>query len=87
MANNPRKPAVELAPIRAASAGLLYPSESDAPFEVFDWDRAEGTTASDQVAAHSRKGEPVEVVSADAFFAALDETDDAAGYRALRRVL
>jgi hypothetical protein len=80
------------AAISKASAGLVYPSESDAPFDLVRWDAASGDPSPATVATLAggkgkRKARPVEEVTADEFFAALAETDDAARFRALAQVL
>jgi hypothetical protein len=71
----------ELAAIKKASDGLTYPSESDAPFDVFRW------PAKDSVASHLGAARKVEEVAIDAFFAELIESDDGARYKQLRRAL
>lgn len=80
----------ELAPLRQASDGLLYPSESDEPFTPFAWagaaDSAQGG-AQAQVVAHSSKGAAVSEQAVDQFFSQLQGTPDAALYVQLRKVL
>jgi hypothetical protein len=71
--------------LKKASAGLTYPSETDAPFEPFVWE-GKGT-ARDQVAARAGKGKPIEEVAIDAFFKELEESDDAERFKQLRKVL
>lgn len=71
--------------LRQSVEGLTYPSDSDEPFDVFVWD-ASGT-AREQVAAHAGKDRKLEEVAVEAFFAALDDADDAPRYRQLQRVL
>jgi hypothetical protein len=71
--------------LRQSVEGLTYPSDSDEPFDVFLWE-ANGT-ARDQVAAHAGKDRKLEEVPVEAFFAALDDADDAKRYRQLQRVL
>jgi Nuclease A inhibitor-like protein len=77
--------------IQKASAGLLYPSESDAPFDLVRWDQTGGTPSPATVAALGGKGKkkarPVDEVSPDEFFAALAETDDAAKFKTLEQAL
>jgi len=78
--------------IQKAAAGLEYPSESDAPFDLVRWDAAKGDPSPATVAALAggkgkRKARPVEQVSPDEFFAALRETDDAAKFKSLEQVL
>jgi hypothetical protein len=66
---------------------LLYPSESDAPFDVFHWPVGTGGSAREQVVAHSKTGRQVEEVPLESFFAELEGTDDAERFRGLRRAL
>jgi hypothetical protein len=78
--------------IQKAAAGLLYPSESDAPFDLVRWDSSKGDPSPATVAAVAggkgkRKARPVDEVSPDEFFAALAETDDAAKFKALEQTL
>ena len=80
------------AAISKASAGLAYPSESDAPFDLVRWDAASGDPSPATVAGLGggtgrRKARPVQEVSVDEFFAALAETDDAAEFKALEQAL
>jgi hypothetical protein len=79
------------ATIQKASAGLLYPSESDAPFDLVRWEAAKGDPTPAAVAGIGskgrKKGRPVEEVSPDEFFAPLAETDDAARFKSLEQVL
>jgi hypothetical protein len=71
--------------LRQAVAGLLYPSESDEPFEVFRWD-GKGT-AREQVAARAGKGKAIVEQTVDEFFKALEGSDDAQRHRNLRETL
>lgn len=71
--------------LRKAVEGLTYPSETDAPFDVFTWPGI-GGTAENQV-AHRAAGRPVEEISFDAFFGELRDTDEAPRFDALRRVI
>ena len=80
------------ATIQKAAAGLLYPSESDAPFDLVRWDSSKGDPSPATVAALAggkgrKKARPVEPVAPDEFFAALAETDDAARFQALEQAL
>ena len=80
------------ATIQKAAAGLLYPSESDAPFDLVRWDSSKGDPSPATVAALAggtgkKRARPVEEVVPDEFFAALAETDDAARFRTLERAL
>src|SRR4051812_28184840 len=78
--------------IQQAAAGLLYPSESDAPFDLVRWDSSQGAPSPATVAALAggkgkRKARPVEEVAPDEFFAALAETDDAARFKDMEQTL
>jgi hypothetical protein len=78
------------AAIQRAAAGLLYPSESDAPFDLVRWDATKGDPSPAAVGALTRKGKkgrPVEDVPVAEFLAGLAETDDAAGFKALEQTL
>ena len=80
------------ATIQKAAAGLLYPSESDAPFDLVRWDATKGDPSPATVAALAggtgkKRARPVEEVPAAEFFAALAETDDAAKFEALEKAL
>jgi hypothetical protein len=75
----------QLQTIRDAITGLLYPSESDEPFEIFQWSPVSGD-GRDQVVAHAA-GEPVVAKGVSAFFDDLKDSDDAAGFAALRLAL
>lgn len=63
--------------LRQASAGLLYPSESDRPFEAIRIGRV------DEII----KGRAFVEQSLDEFFVELLTTDDADRYRALKQTL
>jgi Nuclease A inhibitor-like protein len=76
--------------IQKAAAGLLYPSESDAAFDLVRWDATKGDPSPATVGALARKGKkgrPVEEVPVAEFFAALAQTDDAAKFKALEQTL
>lgn len=77
----------ELEPVRRAVEGLTYPSETDAPFEVFRWEDASARAARDAVASRVGKRPAMQHVSLDSFFSPLDDAEGAARYRELRRVL
>jgi hypothetical protein len=59
-----------LAALKKASEGLLYPSETDAPFEAFEWPGETGKPDKARVAelAGVAPGTPVKVKGVDAFF-------------------
>src|SRR5450432_3218226 len=76
------------AAIQKASAGLEYPSESDAPFDLVRWDAANGDPTPETVSKFAgRAKEKTKQLPVDEFFAALAETDDAAGFEKLEAVL
>ena len=80
----------DAAAIQKAAAGLLYPSESDAAFDLVRWDATKGDPSPATVGALARKGKkgrPVEEVPVAEFFAALAQTDDAAKFKALEQTL
>ncbi|WP_449415993.1 nuclease A inhibitor family protein [Phormidium nigroviride] len=65
------------AQLTQASEGLLFPSESDAPFEVVHW-KAEGILTPAtllQLTGHSPNS-PVTMMSVDEFFATATQTED-----------
>jgi hypothetical protein len=75
----------EVNALREATAGLEYPSESDAPFDVFRWPGG-GGSAREAVAAHAG-ARKIEEVTVDEFFQQLEGSEDADRFRQLRRVL
>lgn len=75
-----------LALLKQASEGLLYPSESDEPFEAFMWNST-GADAAKEVAARVPKGAKIQEQSLDAFFAELEQGDGADRFVKLRHVL
>jgi hypothetical protein len=70
-----------------ATAGLLYPSETDAPMEPFCWPDRGGGSANDQIAARAPRGAKIEHVPVASFFSELDASDDAEKFHRLRGVL
>jgi hypothetical protein len=78
----------ELKIIEGASAGLAYPSESDAPFDLFRWP-AKGTGSARKVVMSrgGGGGRRIEEVTVDGFFAELVASDEGERYRQLRRAL
>lgn len=76
----------EVAALQAATHGLLYPSETDAPFDVFRW-KPTGADPATDVIAHARKRGGIEEVPAAAFFDELAQSDDADRFGALRKVM
>lgn len=79
-------PQDELEVLKRAADGLEYPSESDTPFDAFRWPATGPATAKAQLAARA-KGRKIEEVPVEAFFAALDDSDDAPRFRALQKTL
>lgn len=79
-------PPEDLQKLKRAIAGLLYPSESDEPFDIFTWEaaKAPGCTVLMSHVAPSRK---VVELSLDQFISQLDDSDDAARYHELKDVL
>ena len=75
----------EAATLKAAVQGLLYPSESDSPFDVFVWAASADPRAA--VAAHTRKRAKLIEQSIDDFFAALKGSDDEPRFQQLRQLL
>jgi hypothetical protein len=76
------------------SKGLIYRSETDAPWEVFSWPSAAGTPTADQVREYGRQraSAPTSTQSVDEFLGPLteqkdwfgeEEKADAAKYRSL----
>ncbi len=70
-----------LAPLRKASEGLIFRSESEAPFTPFSWGKADGDLTPDKVGrlTHAKSGAPVEEQTLADFFKNLvqDGGDDA----------
>jgi Nuclease A inhibitor-like protein len=77
--------------LQKASAGLLYPSDSDEPFEAFSWGKANGalTPALAQKFAGVGPQEAMKQVALGDFFKNLtsDDCDDADKYKALLKVV
>jgi Nuclease A inhibitor-like protein len=84
--------------LKKASKGLLYTSETDAPFEVFTWKNGTGalSTAKLLTLAEQDPASPVEVTTVDEFFAPLIAEKDWHGreekaivqkFKALRRAV
>jgi len=79
-----------LAAITQAADGLLYPSESDAPFTPFKWE-GDGEPTPEKLAAlekgRKRKAPPAEAKDVGEFFAELADADDAARFKRLEQAL
>ena len=73
--------------LSAAAKDLLYPSESDSPFEPFVWPTAPNDSPASQVAAHSDPSKTIKEIPLPDFFAQLDDSDDAARFRQLKAAL
>jgi Nuclease A inhibitor-like protein len=67
-----------------ATAGLLYPSEYDAPLEPFVWEPADNTLAEVRRLSGHPPEERCQTLSADAFFGELAEVE---GFPALYETL
>jgi hypothetical protein len=79
----------ELTILRKASEGLLYPSESDEPFEVFRW-TAEGPEPQARhvlTQAGKASSEEVEEITLADFFEGLSEHEDADRFKQLRQAI
>jgi len=73
--------------LKKVIAGLEYPSESDALFELFRWPASGGDDAQQQVISHAGANRKIAQVGVDEFFAALSDSEDAARFVKLRRAL
>jgi hypothetical protein len=84
-------PNTAITALQQASAGLLYPSDSDEPFETFSWGKANGnlTPAVVQKFAGVGPKEAMKQVALGDFFKNLisDDNDDAEKYKALLQVV
>jgi hypothetical protein len=76
-----------MAALTEAVQGLTYPSESDAPFDVFGGDRRPSRESAESVVAARHPDAPAAEVSVDQFFRELEGTEQAERFAALRRVL
>ena len=84
-------PSTALTALQTASAGLLYPSDSDAPFQAFSWGKASGdlTPAAARKLAGPGTKKPVQQMELADFFQPLtsDDNEDAEKYKALFKVV
>jgi len=80
-----------LAALREASQGLLYPSETDAPFEPFSWGKAEGDLTPQKAArlAGASADAPAEEQSLADFFKYLtaDGAENADRFKKLQQAV
>ena len=76
-----------LQPLRQACEGLLYPSETDAPLEVFLWKGTGPATARAAVEGRVGGNKAIEEVETSEFFDALEDSEDAPRFRSLQRLL
>jgi hypothetical protein len=78
-----------LGSLEEASKGLLYPSETDAPFKPFRWKARQDELSADEVLALARTkaGTEVEEVPVKDFFAGLADGEDAERFKKLRQAL
>ena len=72
--------------LQDVSTGLLYPSETDAPFDAFVW-KATEEDAAHQLHAEGKSIEPMTETTLDDFFEWLISGDEDERYRKMRRVL
>src|SRR5258706_4055758 len=79
-------PPNELDILTRASAGLEYPSESDAPFDAFLW-KANDKRLQDVLKEHAGKNRTIQEVPVNQFFAQLKDSDDAKRFAELGQVL
>ena len=73
--------------LKKAIQGLEYPSESDAPFDSFQWPASKAASALQQVTAHTAANRKIIEVPINSFFDALKDSDDAPRFLELRRTL
>lgn len=78
------KPALDKS-LAAAVAGLMYPSESDAPLAPFRWSHR-GDDAEQAAVRSSRVKSPVETVAFEAFFEPLLRSSEGSRYAGLRQI-
>jgi hypothetical protein len=76
----------EMAILADATKGLLYPSESDEPFEAFRWPGTGDDPIKIAFALRGRNG-PVTEQTASEFFADLEAGNDAARFKKLHALL
>lgn len=88
MPPTPAAPEDEMRDIKAAAKDLLYPSESDEPFDAFHWHTksAPPADARSEIAIRD-PGRAIAEVPVDGFFADLKDADDADQFAALRKAL
>jgi hypothetical protein len=80
--------ASELDDLKKASDGLLYPSDSDEPFDPFEWNLSTPAITAQQVAAQTGKAAAkVEEVSLDQFFGELSDSSDAKRFNDLKTAI
>jgi hypothetical protein len=78
----------ELDDLKKASDGLLYPSDSDEPFDPFEWKISAPAITAQQVAAQAGKAnEKIEEVSLDQFFGELSDSSDAKRFDDLKTAI
>jgi hypothetical protein len=80
-------PADELESIRTVIDGLLYPRESDEPFEFFSWPGSSATSAAAAIQANAGVKYQLQEVAVDQFFRELESTSDAKRFAMLRQAL
>lgn len=73
-----------LGPIMAATDGLLYPSESDAPFDPVRWP---GGGKLKEAIAKVANGRPVRETTVEKFFAELEGSEEGERWKGLREAV
>jgi hypothetical protein len=75
-------PSAAVTALTKASTGLLYPSETDAPFEVFTWKNGTAALSPEVLLAFAKldAASPVAVVTVDDFFSPLTAEKDWHGH-------
>jgi hypothetical protein len=76
----------ELRALRQATRGLLYPSESDEPIEVFAWDTKEPDARS-AVMARAGRNKKIEEQTLDDFFGELESSDEADLFKEVHQII
>jgi hypothetical protein len=77
-----------LTTLKKATAGLLYPSEYDAPLEPFVWEAADNTLTEVRRLSGHPPEERCQILSANAFFGELAEEEGfPALYETLKEIL
>jgi hypothetical protein len=73
--------------LKAAVDGLTYPSESDEPFDVFQWNNPRAASSRDALLPHVDRGRSIEQLSVNQFFEQLADSDDRDRFGRLRQTI